>query len=134
MPYDLISLGPDMDLTRKSRPVNGPDLTLQRVRIRLHTSVGEVLSDAQAGLWTERLLEGRRADQPLLTSRIIQEVEDTPGVIRVVDYTDRFDRQAQRYSITFTALVEDADRPITVTVGQNIPIQPTGPWSIIVED
>ena len=134
MAYDLISLDPNLDLTRATRPVDGAELVAQRIRIRLHTSVGEVLSDRNAGLWTDRLIAGEPADFPILTSRIVQEIEDTPGVVRVVDFRSSFDRVAQRYTFSAEVLVEDSARTIRVGVSQNTPIQPTGPWAILVED
>lgn len=134
MPYDLLSLDASSDLTRAVRPVTGGALIAQRIRIRLHTSVGEVLSDAQAGLWTDALLEGGQRDQPRLTARIIQEIEETEGVIRVVDYSDSFDRVSQTYRLDVQVLIDAEPGLLRVGVAQNVPMQPVGPWAIVVED
>lgn len=76
------ALTPDGDLTVPSRLVRGHDLVLQRVRVRLHTHLGEWILDQGVGLpyadW--------RARKPIPLQEIVaavrREIVDTPGVLQ----------------------------------------------------
>lgn len=129
MPYDLARLDTDLDLLRASAPVAGPQLVVQRLRIRLATWVGEVLSSATAGLWSEALVVAQRAT---ITAAIVREVETTPGVTRVLTVRDSLDVRTRVYRCSFVALIAGGES-VRVTVGPQIPTQPGVPWAVTME-
>lgn len=131
MPYDLAAVGPSLSLLRLSEPVSGAELVVQRIRIRLRTWVGEVLSDARLGLWSPRLLDTFTPRS--LTQRIVAEVEQTRGVVRVVEAVDSYDRVTRRYRLDFTALIGSEGQTVRVQVGPLIPDQPSAPWAVTME-
>jgi len=130
MPYDLARVSPSLSLLRLSEPVSGEELVAQRIRLRLQTWVGEVLSDARAGLWSPGLLD--TFTPRTLTQRIVAEVESVRGVSRVIEAVDSYDRASRRYRLDLVIRLAGAGI-VRVQVGPLIPGQPSSPWAIIME-
>lgn len=110
--YD-IGLDPlTQDLPVFPTHISGVDLTLQRMKIRLKRFLGEWVLDTTKGLpylaWTQE----KPLNVPGMSAVIRTEIESTPGVLRVNDFSGAFDYRDQRVRFTGTVIL---DNEIAVT-------------------
>lgn len=106
----------DGDLPHYTRHVRGPSVTLQRLRIRLQTFLGEWLLDASAGL---PYLEWIGQKPPRLNeigAFVRREIETAPGVISVDGFSGTYDAATRRISFTADIVIEELDEVVTIEV------------------
>lgn len=78
-----VALTDDGDIYPQTRYVEGIELVLQRIRIRLNTHLGEYLLDTREGMPYRRWLQTKPAPVNQVRDYVRREIEDTPGVRRV---------------------------------------------------
>lgn len=111
--FDLAE-GPDGDILTLSRLVTGIDLTLQRVRRRLDRFLGDWLLDASVGLPYFEWSQQKPPQTQAIGARIRAEIETTPGVSGVTEWTSTFDRATRSLSFSGVVHTEDGDASLTV--------------------
>lgn len=93
----------DGDLQTFNRYVVGLELVAQRLRIRLGTFRGEILTRASAGLDILSWLEQKPPDAAAIGDLVLIEIQETPGVVRVEDFVSTFTPATQ--SLSFSGMV-----------------------------
>lgn len=112
--YDLAE-GADGDILTLSRLVTGIDLTMQRVRRRLDRFLGDCILDASVGLPYFEWSQQKPPQTQAIGARLRAEIESTPGVSGVTDWTSDFDRATRALSYTGVVHTEDGDATLTIT-------------------
>lgn len=108
-----LALNPDGTLAFPLRILDGPELVVQRVRIRLNTFRGEWLLNERAGIpWIEWISEppGLTVIQALLLERIAS----TRGVARVEEFAVTQAPGSETYTITGNLVLETEDPAIAI--------------------
>lgn len=104
----------DGDLPQFTRHIRGPSVTLQRLRIRLATFLAEWILDRAKGM---PFLDWIGQKPPRLNeigAFVRREIETTPGVLSVEDFSGSHDVTARRAS--FTAKIEIEGLPDAVQI------------------
>jgi len=86
------------DLPARTTHITGPDLVRQRIELRLGTFIGEWYLDTRKGL---RYLEWLQQTPPRVEeigADIRREIETTPDVLRVENWSGSFDGVTLSYS------------------------------------
>ena len=109
MPIDL-ALSASGDLPERLSLVSGSDTTLQRVRRRLLTHLGEVLTDSSLGVPWMTWVASRRFPLDAATAWLRAQIETCPGVVRLDDWTGAQDGEAA----TFTGTVVTSSGAIPI--------------------
>lgn len=113
MTIDVL-LDSDGDLPARTVMSRGMAITAQRISLRLHRHLGEWFEDTTAGIpW----MEWKQAKPfPLAdaSARLRQTVEETPGVIRVEDWTDDYDGLGAA-SFSGVAICEEGELDFTIS-------------------
>jgi hypothetical protein len=113
------------DLPLVSSFVSGPDLTVQRAKIRLQTFLGEWILDQAVGLPFVAWRESKPPDVGSIAGVVLAELAATPGIRRVESTEATFDPDDRIVRIIGTAAIEDIDevdevtRQFVVSIGGN---------------
>lgn len=114
-----LALDDDLQLVIPMRLIDGPELVIQRMRIRLATHLGEWLLDELVGLpyidWADAV------PPPLLDieTRILDTLARTPGVLRIEDF-DVTLSDSGTYSILGTVLLETTTPDVGVQLSVDV--------------
>jgi hypothetical protein len=124
MAYDVLLDSATGDLTVPSYIGSGPDVTRQRLGIRLRTLLGEWFLDQTVGIPLLTWLSEKGTSHAAISARVRAEVAGCPGVVSVTSWG--FVWTASTGTLTLTGDVqiegETASTPVTVsmsTVGGN---------------
>ena len=112
--YD-VGLDEDGDLQVHNYPVTGLALVLQRVRLRLLTFLGEWILDASKGLPFLRWIATKPPDAAVIGAVVRREIETTPGVLRVEEYTCTWIPAEQRIAIAGNVITAAGELTIAVS-------------------
>ena len=107
------------DLPVVSRLISGLDLIRQRIRVRLGTHEGEVLTDATKGMPWAAWFETKEPPVSAILARVRREIEAVPGVIRVEDLAATF--TASSRSVAITGNVRTLEGDLDVCIGATGP-------------
>lgn len=123
MPFDL-ALDENGDLPAITKPIDGIDLVLQRVRIRLRLALGNYIGDQTKGL--DYLgFQNRPQDVTAIGDQIRAEIESTPGVSRALEFTGEQDGETLRYNarifVQADSQAEEDLVALTVVTGNSQP-------------
>lgn len=132
MAYDIVQLTEDLDLPPVGEVLTGARLVLQRVRLRINTHRGEVLRDAALGLPYLEWAETMPAPVSAITSALIQEIIETPGVSSVRDQRASFDPVTQTYSLQVLVILDDESEAIRLSLQPELPDQLQVPWAVVM--
>ncbi len=109
-----VGLGSDGDLPGVIRFVSGLDLIVQRVERRLRTFRGEYFADVRVGLPFFDWIQQKPPAVDSIGAVLRKEIETTPGVIRVEDWTGGFDVDTR--TLTYSGTIRTADGEAAITV------------------
>lgn len=106
------------DLPEVTTMITSWRLTIQRVKIRLFTFLGEWALDVGEGLPYVAWNQTRGLDPSLVAARIKLEIQETPGVIRVSECVALLNTSTRVLSVRAKFFVEDEDlAPLGVSLG-----------------
>lgn len=113
-----LALDDDLNLAIPMRLIDGPELILQRIRVRLATHAGEWLLDTNAGLPYSDWQGATPAPTREMEARILETILRVPGVTRLENFAIELNEDTGSFSITGTIIYATADpaSPILVTV------------------
>lgn len=131
MAYDVAALN-SLDLQRAQVPLTGKALTIQRIDIRLNSHVGEWPEDPSQGLDYIGWIGTLPFPRSLVRNRIVEEVRTTPGVADVVDVTDDFNTDTNRYTMSFTVIFDDEDDSVRLGLEVRGPEGNGVPWATLL--
>ena len=113
------------DLPLVSSFVTGPELTVQRAKIRLQTFLGEWILDQTKGLPYVAWRHEKPPDLGAISGVVIAELAQCPGVIRVDAIDSGFDPIDRVVRLDGVAMIKDLDevdevaRAFSVAIGGN---------------
>ena len=107
-----VQLDDDGDLPVRTRHVSGFDLIVQRVGRRLRTVRGEWLADKDVGLPYFGWFEQKPPNVASIGAVIRKEIETTPGVVRVEDWSGALDRDTRTLTYSGTIRTRDGDASV----------------------
>ena len=112
------ALDDDLDLLIPMRLIDGAELVIQRVRIRLSTFRGEWLLDEREGIPYHDWIEQTPAPIAQIEAVLLDAIGTTPGVRRVDGFAVVLDSTSATFSATGTIVLdsEDPDTSIEVSV------------------
>lgn len=113
-----LALDDDLQLVIPMRLIDGPELILQRVRVRLATHAGEWLLDTNAGLPYADWQGATPAPIREMETLILETILRVPGIARLENFAVVLDEATGAFSITGTIIyvTEDPAAPILVSV------------------
>lgn len=101
--HDIVIDGYDLVIVR------GVDLIRQRLKQRLLTVLGEWFLDVDIGLpWFDEII-GKGAEQQQISALLIQQIANTPGVDRIVEFNLDIDRRRRTMRVDFRVLAEGTE-------------------------
>ena len=99
---------------------DGIPLTVQRVRRRLRTFLGEWFLDVTQGLdyysWHDQKIGGNDILQLQIVSAITQEINDVPGVVAVRSLEPTYNAATQTLTLTGEVVLEGEEDPLTAVI------------------
>lgn len=130
MTIDVL-LGEDLDMPVRTVLGRALDVTAQQIRIRLNRHLGEWFADTRIGMpWMDWV-----ATKPFplvdASARIRQEIETTPGVVRVDDWEEAFDGAARQAQFSGTAIFEEGDLAFVISPFAGSTTHNRAPWVAI---
>lgn len=111
-----VRLGADGDLEQFTRHISGSAVTLQRIKLRLETFLGEWILDRTKGMPWLLFIAQKPARVAEIVAFIRREIETTPGVIAVDTIEGVHDVQARTVTITASIRIEDEPDAVVVEV------------------
>jgi hypothetical protein len=102
-----IQLDANGDLPAVTRHITGWLSVVQRVKFRLQTFLGEWILDTAKGLPFMRWRGQKDPNLQELSTYVRREILDTPGVIRLLNFSVEFLREQQRIAFHVELEVED---------------------------
>lgn len=103
--YDVL-LDATGDIPEFTRHVRGLEIIGQRVRLRLATFLGEWFLDESKGLDYLTWMATKPFPEDQVGALIVAEINATPGVVKVSEYSTTYDPAAQTFGLTAYALTE----------------------------
>lgn len=97
MAYD-VELDESGDIPAVTRHITGIDLVVQRIRVRLNLHLGTYIADVTKGLDYLGFILQRPQDVAGIGVIIQNEINSTPGVSRVTEFTGEQDGETLRYT------------------------------------
>ena len=133
MPYDVDS-SPDStgDLPAFTRHITGQQLVAQRVAVRLATHKGEWILDTSKGLDYQGWAQLRPFPADNVSAIIKAEIEGTPGVTSVEDWSFVFDKPTREVTYTGTIITTEGDIPVEVALFPQALGGNTNPSGVII--
>lgn len=110
-------------LDTSPRYVQGPELTAQRIAVRLQTFKGEWILDPDAGMDYAGILENMQQNQlSAFVDAAVFEIQNTPGVASVIVTSSSRDDKTLRATFQVELLPEGAQRAdILLELANNVP-------------
>lgn len=105
----------DGDLPEITQHVTGILLTMQRVKIRLETALGDWFLDTSVGIDYLGLSDISPAPVEAFSAILRAETLDTPGVTAIISWVTTFDKPSQKISIEAVVETEDGLMQTTLT-------------------
>lgn len=111
--YD-VGLDSTGDLPARTGHITGLTLTRQRVDMRLRTFLGEYIADKSRGLPFFAWMQQKPPQVASIGALLRREIETTPGVARVEEWTGGHDPDTRE--LTYTCTVKTVDGDLTLLV------------------
>ena len=93
-----VQLNESGDIPAITRHITGIDLVVQRVQVRLRLHLGTYIADVTKGLDYEGFILQRPQDIDGIGAIVRAQIDDTPGVSRVTEFTGEQDGETLRYT------------------------------------
>lgn len=119
MPFDAILVDGDItDLRPGANPdiltVNGDELIVQKIEVRLRTWLGEWLLDRSQGMQYETLFMQKPPQVESFVTLVRREIEGVTGVSSVTQISGTFDAAEEKVLVEGRVQIEDIERAIEV--------------------
>lgn len=110
-----VELDEDGDLPAFCRVISGRDLIAQRVSIRLKTHLGEWILDPFKGLPFLQWMATKPPDAAAIGAVVRREIETTPGVLRVDDFSSAWTPATRSVEVTATIITAEGELEVVVS-------------------
>ena len=111
--YDvLLDVSGDLPITCYVK--NGPEVTQQKVKVRLGTALGEWFLDQYYGLPIHQWQSQKPFVPEVVSARIQSEIRKVTGVLAVTDWSFTWNIVTRAFSCTGSVLIEGASQAIPV--------------------
>ena len=96
--------------------IDGVDQVAQNLEIRLKFFLGEWYLDIDAGLPYYQDVFIKSPNQIRVESLIKQEILDTDGINEITSFSSEFDSSLRKFSVNFSALADEGEVELEVTL------------------